>query len=154
MAPRETASLTTPIGIIRIDAQGDALSAITIGGEPGATSDNALLARAADQLEAYFAGELQQFDVPLLPPQTPRGLVLRKAIVGIGYGNGTSYGAIAGRIASSPRAIGQACARNPIPIIVPCHRVLGANHVLGAYSAGNGPSTKIWLLNHEKGLLL
>ena len=151
MAPRETASLTTPIGIIRIEAAGDTLSALQIGGDPCIRSDNPLLRRAIEQIEAYFAGALKRFDLPLAPPRTPRGAVLRQGIVDVGYGDVASYGTIARLIGSSPRALGQACARNMLPIIIPCHRVLGANAVLGAYSAGKGPATKQWLLDHEKG---
>ena len=75
---------------------------------------------------------------------------LRQAIVDIAYGTTASYGALAKAIGSSPRAIGQACARNPFPIIVPCHRILGAGGALGAYSAGEGPITKSRLLDHER----
>lgn len=154
MTLRETGSMPTLIGTIRIETDGDTIAAIRIGDDAGVASDHRLLRAAADQIEAYFAGARRVFDLPLAPSATVRGQVLRQAIVDIGYGDVASYGAIARRIGSSPRALGQACARNPIPIIVPCHRVLGANRVLGAYSAGNGPSTKQWMLDHEQGFSL
>ena len=89
------------------------------------------------------------FDLPLAPAATMRGEVLRQAMVNIGFGDTASYGELAARIGSSARALGQACARNPFPIVVPCHRVLQAGGVLGSYSAGEGPVTKRWLLRHE-----
>ena len=69
-------------------------------------------------------------------------------MIGISHGEALSYGALARLAQSGPRAIGQACARNPLPIIVPCHRVLGSNG-LGHYSGGDGVTTKRWLLAHE-----
>jgi methylated-DNA-[protein]-cysteine S-methyltransferase len=153
MAARETASLSTPIGIVTVSVDAGVLAAIRIGGDASpARTDHPLLARAIDQLREYFAGDRRIFDLPLVASPTPRGAVLRQAIVDISYGDVASYGQIARAIGSSPRALGQACARNPLPIIVPCHRVLGANHVLGAYSAGDGPATKQWLLTHEQGI--
>ena len=71
-------------------------------------------------------------------------------MIGIGYGRTVSYGALATSARSSARAIGQACARNPFPIIIPCHRVLNASGSLGANSAGQGPETKRWLLDFEQ----
>ncbi|HWL46290.1 MAG TPA: methylated-DNA--[protein]-cysteine S-methyltransferase, partial [Sphingomonadaceae bacterium] len=94
---------------------------------------------------------LVHFALPLSPAGTPRGPAHRAAIMAIGYGETASYGEVARAIGSSPRAVGQACARNPLPIIVPCHRVLGAGGAIGHYSAGDGIATKCWLLSHEKG---
>jgi len=65
-------------------------------------------------------------------------------------GETISYGALARIAGSSPRAIGQACARNPFPIVVPCHRVVGSGGAIGHYSAGRGIITKSWLLDHER----
>ena len=127
------------IDAIEILATGDAVA-----------SDPPAIREALRQIEAYFAGRLTAFDLPLAPSPTERGAVLRQGIVDIGYGETASYGALAKAIGSSPRAIGQACARNPFPIVVPCHRILGAGGALGAYSAGNGPITKSRLLDHER----
>jgi len=60
-----------------------------------------------------------------------------------------SYGALARTIASGPRAMGQACRRNPFPLVIPCHRVIGSAGSIGYYSGGNGIATKLWLLEHE-----
>lgn len=103
------------------------------------------------QLNAYFAGRLTHFDLSLAPARTSRGAVLRDAIVAVGHGATASYGELAHAVGSSARAVGQACARNPFPLVVPCHRVLQAGGVLGPYSAGAGPATKRWLLAFEAG---
>ena len=146
------ARIATPIGMITICGTADSLSAITIEsgiGEGEVQSRVPAVMAAVAQLRAYFDGRLQHFDLPLLPLTTPRGEALRAGIAAIGYGETMSYGALAASIGSSPRAIGQACARNPYPIIIPCHRVLGAGGALGAYSAGAGSDTKQQLLIHE-----
>ena len=146
-----TAVIATPIGPLRIAAGDAVLTSISIepvDARPRA-AETPLLREAAEQLEAYFAGRLEAFDLTLEPPETARGAALREAIIGIRYGETLSYGALARIAGSSPRAIGQACARNPFPIVVPCHRVTGANGALGHYSGGDGAATKAWLLNHE-----
>ena len=151
MYARDAASIATPIGLVRVTGTADRIDSIAIlaGGDAVAT-DAPAIREALRQIEAYFARRLTAFDLPLAPSPTDRGAVLRQGIVDIGYGQTASYGALATAIGSSPRAIGQACARNPFPIIVPCHRILGAGGRLGAYSAGNGPITKSRLLDHER----
>lgn len=145
------ALIATPIGMVRVTGDGAALTRIAIesGREAEIQPETALLRESVAQLRAYFAGTLTEFDVPLTPSATPRGQVLRDAIRSIGYGDTLGYGALARQASSGARAIGQACARNPFPIIIPCHRVLAAGGELGAYSAGDGPATKAWLLAHE-----
>lgn len=147
------AAIATPIGIIRLNADGEYLTGVRIDPDPAAraeTSNDPLLRRAADQIEAYFNGTLTDFTVPLAPAGSARGQALREAIASIGYGDTMSYGVLARVVGSGPRAIGQACARNPFPIIIPCHRVLAAGGKLGPYSGGDGPRTKAWLLAHEQ----
>ena len=150
MSSRDHGGIATPIGFVSVTAIGDVVSAITIGGDSVPRGTGECVSEACDQLEAWFAGDRRSFDLPLLPAKTPRGDVLRNGMVAIGYGETMSYGALALELTSSPRAIGQACARNAFPIVVPCHRVLGAGGALGAYSAGDGPKTKAWLLAHER----
>ncbi len=151
MYARDHALIATPLGTIRIEGDDAQVTAVRIGAEdaasPGATT---AVREAAEQLEQWFAGERQDFTVRLAPAATPRGQELRAGLIAVGYGETLSYGALARRLGSSPRAIGQLCARNPFPILVPCHRVLGAGGALGAYSAGEGPKTKSWLLEHER----
>lgn len=148
MYAREPAVIATPLGLVRVEA-GEVVERVTIGVD-AVTAPGAGLAReAARQIDAYFRGALRQFDLPLMPAATPRGEVLRAAIVGIAFGAAASYGELAQRHGSSARAIGQACARNPLPLLVPCHRVL-ASTGLGFYSAGEGVTTKRSLLDHER----
>ena len=151
MYARDHALIATPIGAIRVEGDETALTGIRIGGEGAPSPGNAAAVRAAaEQLEQWFAKEREMFDLPLAPAGTPRGEELRAGLTAIGYGETLSYGALARVLGSSPRAIGQLCARNPFPIVVPCHRVLGSGGALGHYSGGDGPKTKSWLLEHER----
>ncbi|WP_010184334.1 methylated-DNA--[protein]-cysteine S-methyltransferase [Sphingomonas sp. PAMC 26605] len=151
MYARDTTRIATPVGVITLTGDDDALYSITIGGQDDALAGHARSVRAAEeQLRAWFAGTLKTFDLPLSPAVSERGQVLRDAMIAIPYAETLSYGALAKRAGSSARAIGQACARNPFPIVVPCHRVLNASGSLGAYSAGDGPVTKDWLLAFER----
>ena len=151
MYARDAASIATPIGLVRVTGTADRIDAIEILATGDAVASGPPAIREAlRQIEAYFAGRLTAFDLPLAPSPTERGAVLRQGIVDIAFGETASYGALAKAIRSSPRAIGQACARNPFPIVVPCHRILGAGGALGAYSAGDGPITKSRLLDHER----
>lgn len=145
-------SIDTPIGRLAILADDATLTAIRVGAPAGDADDlarSAVLRAAADQLNAYFSNDLKQFDLPLAPLSSPRGAAHRAAITAIDHGAVASYGEIARRIGSGPRAVGQACRRNPFPIVVPCHRVIGAADAIGHYSAGEGVATKRWLLRHE-----
>lgn len=151
MYARDHALIATPIGSIRIDGDETAIIRIQLGAEGPAQPGTASAVRAAaDQLDAYFAGELKDFTVVLPPVKSPRGQALRDGLIAVGYGDAMSYGELARRLDSGPRAVGQLCARNPFPIIVPCHRILAAGGALGAYTAGEGPATKQWLLDHEQ----
>lgn len=147
----ETAAVATPIGLVVIEGDDVTITRIRLAplGSTQASRSPALQA-AAEQLSAWFGGRLRHFDLPLAPAATPRGAVLRQAIVAVGYGDTAGYGELALAVGSSARAVGQACARNPFPLVVPCHRVLQAGGVLGPYSAGDGPSTKRWLLAFEQ----
>lgn len=103
------------------------------------------------RLDAYFAGNLRHFDHPVSPHGTAFQQRVWQAIATIPYGHTASYGDIARLIGSAPRAVGQACGKNPLPIIVPCHRVVG-RHGLGGFSFGDEEqslSVKRWLLQHE-----
>jgi methylated-DNA-[protein]-cysteine S-methyltransferase len=144
----------SPIGTLRLTAENGWLCALDIGeaDAAGERDDEApLLREAVEQLRAWFGRRLTSFTLPLAPALTPRGPVHRAALLAIPFGETASYGEIARAIGSSPRAVGQACARNPLPILVPCHRVLAAGGAIGHYSAGAGITTKRWLLSHENG---
>jgi methylated-DNA-[protein]-cysteine S-methyltransferase len=103
-----------------------------------------------DQLNAYFAGELIDFDLPLAPRGSDFQRRVWDALVQIPYGATTSYGAIARDLGdpTASRAVGAANGRNPIPIIVPCHRVIGADGTLTGF--GGGLPVKRFLLDHEQ----
>ena len=101
--------------------------------------DHPVLAKAVAQLTAYFARDLKEFDLPL----DPHGSVFQRrvwdALLEIGYGETASYGQIAHRLGmtnAASRAVGLANGRNPIPIVIPCHRVIGANGTLTGYAGG------------------
>ena len=107
-----------------------------------------MLRRARAQLDAYFDGELTAFDLPLAPAGTAYQRRVWQALCAIPYGETRCYGDIARLAGGSARSVGQANGRNPIPIIIPCHRVVAAGH-LGGYSGGDGIATKRALLDLE-----
>lgn len=144
------ATFQSPIGPIFVSASPVALTGLRIGAQEQTDDPDPLVREAIAQLTAWFDGRLDRFDLPLEPLLSPRGEAHRAAICAIPYGDTASYGEIARQIASSPRAVGQACRRNPLPIIVPCHRVLAAAGAIGHYTGGEGITTKYWLLNHEQ----
>jgi len=139
---------SSPLGELTLFEDGGALTALRwdAAGETAATP---LLEEAARQLAAYFAGRLERFDLPLAPRGTPHQRRVWAAIAEIAYGETASYGDLATRLASAPRAVGAACRANPLPILLPCHRVLGADGRLIAYSGAGGTATKAWLLRLE-----
>jgi methylated-DNA-[protein]-cysteine S-methyltransferase len=104
------------------------------------------------QLKAYFAGELTDFTLPV---RFERGTAFERAVwqamLEIPYGQTRTYGDLAHATQAIARAVGTACGRNPIPIIVPCHRVVGAGGTLVGFSGGKGVETKSWLLDFERG---
>jgi methylated-DNA-[protein]-cysteine S-methyltransferase len=109
----------------------------------------ALFAEAKEQLSAYFAGTLTEFDLPLQMQGTPFQQSVWEALKTIPYGTTMSYGELAQQLGQpkASRAVGLANGRNPVSIVVPCHRVIGANGKLTGY--GGGVERKQWLLNHE-----
>ncbi len=107
-----------------------------------------LLLETLNQLEQYFDGERQAFDLPLNPHGTPYQRRVWDALLAIPYGETRTYGEIAAIAGGVSRSVGGANSRNPIPIIIPCHRVLAATG-LGGFSGGEGPETKRRLLHLE-----
>ncbi len=110
--------------------------------------DTPLLSRARHQLDAYFLRGLRRFDLPVAPAGTAFQLAVWQQMQAIPYGDTRTYGEIARWLHSAPRAVGTACGRNPIPIVIPCHRVV-ASAGFGGYSGAGGVDTKRWLLAHE-----
>lgn len=150
MSSRDHGGIATPIGFVSVTTFDGQICSIRIGGDGAPNGNSALLRDACSQIDAWFAGERRHFDLPLTPAATPRGAALRAGMIDISYGETMTYGTLATLLQSSPRAIGQACARNPFPIVIPCHRILPTGGRIGAYSTGDGPATKTWLLNHEQ----
>ena len=101
------------------------------------------------QLAAYFAGDLHDFDLPVAPDGTAHDRKVWRAMQEIPPGKTRTYGDIARAIASGAQAVGNACGRNPIPIVIPCHRIVGANGAIGGYSGRGGAETKRFLLGLE-----
>ena len=129
-------SIPSPVGQLTIDEDNAAIVAIRWAEEP-AGNGSPLLAEAARQLEAYFASRLSHFDLPLAPAGSPFEARVWAAMQQIPYGETRSYGDLASAIGSAPRPVGRACGHNPIPIVIPCHRVL-ARGGLGGYSGAGG----------------
>ena len=109
-----------------------------------------LLRRAVEQLHAYFDGALTRFDLPLRPEGTAYRRRVWQTLCDIPHGVTVSYGRIASMAGGSARSVGQALGANPIPVIIPCHRVIGSGGV-GGYSGGGGLDTKRRLLALEAG---
>lgn len=112
-----------------------------------------LLREAERQLTAYFERRLQVFDIPLKPRGTPFQVGVWNAMLRIPFGRTQSYGTLARALGTGSRAVASACGRNPLPIFIPCHRVVGQGPGgqvrLGGYSGGEGPETKRFLLGLE-----
>ncbi len=156
--------LTSPVGPLLVEHDGRAVHALHFweqGKHPPAgtriepTRDDALGWEVARQLREYFAGTRRDFDLPLSPAGTDFQRRVWDALRAIPFGETCSYGDVAGRI-GKPRgsqAVGQANRRNPIPLIVPCHRVLDSKGGISGYmgsAEGEGIARKRWLLDHEK----
>lgn len=142
MTTRSTMTIDSPVGWLRLAGTPDALTQIAFLDErPGddAETPTPLLEEAARQLTAYFAGELTHFELPLAPHGTDFQRRVWAALCDIPYGETASYGDIARRLsltAGGARAVGVANATNPIAIVVPCHRVIGADGTLTGYAGG------------------
>jgi methylated-DNA-[protein]-cysteine S-methyltransferase len=140
-------AIDSPVGCLTLSATPEAIISIAWTDDPQG-EPNALLVEARRQLEAYFAGRLSIFDLPVTPSGSAFDKRVWQAMQRIPYGQTRSYGELAMEVGSAPRAIGGACGRNPIPIVIPCHRVLARNG-LGGYSGGAGLPTKQRLLDLE-----
>uniref|UniRef100_UPI003BAABEC8 methylated-DNA--[protein]-cysteine S-methyltransferase n=1 Tax=Stappia sp. TaxID=1870903 RepID=UPI003BAABEC8 len=139
----------SPVGLLEVEERDGAI--VRLGWD--ATRDaspSPLLEEAAAQLRAYFAGERTVFDLPL----APRGGDFHQAVfarmLAIPFGETRTYGEIAKALGTHGQPVGQACGANPVPVIIPCHRILSANG-LGGYSGRGGLDTKIALLRLEGG---
>lgn len=149
-------ALSSPLGTLLLVAGSDGLRQILLPDPGGSVApdarwhrDDEQLADARAQLAEYFAGTRQRFDLPLAPRGTPFQLAVLKALREIPFGATCSYGDIARRLGqpTASRAVGAANGRNPLAIVLPCHRVIGSDGSLTGYAGGL--AAKRWLLRHE-----
>ncbi len=146
-------SLESQFGRLTLSEDEGRITGLTWGGRAAGELSPALT-EAKRQLLEYFAGRRRDFDLPLAPAGSPTALRVWQLMADIPYGETRSYGALGRDLALSPRAVGQLCGMNPLPIFIPCHRVVGSNGRLGGYSGGEGAETKRRLLQLEHALLL
>jgi methylated-DNA-[protein]-cysteine S-methyltransferase len=141
-------AFNSPIGPLTLSEEDGVIVSLDWGWPPD-SEETPLLLKARDQLEEYFDGKRQVFDLPLAPFGTEFQKRVWQALAAIPFGVTRSYGALAAELGTSARALGTACGRNPIPVIIPCHRVLAGNGGLGGYSGMDGVETKQSLLRLE-----
>lgn len=147
------AILQTPFSRLGVRADNDRVAEIVFlrGHGPALAPQNRLAERTCGQIERYIRDPQYRFDLPIEPRGTAFQRRVWRKIATIGAGRTRSYGEIARELDSSPRAVGQACGANPLPLVVPCHRVLAARGLGGFahHSRGFPLSVKRWLLAHE-----
>lgn len=150
----------SPLGELRLAGDGEALTALYLPDHAGSSmpemvgrDDPGPFATVVAELEAWFAGERTCFEVPLAPAGTPFQQEVWGALRAIPYGQTRGYGELAASVGrpGAARAVGLANGRNPISVIVPCHRVIGVSGALTGY--GGGVERKRWLLDHERSVL-
>jgi methylated-DNA-[protein]-cysteine S-methyltransferase len=156
------ATIASPLGRIELTSDGEAITFLIIegvegsphgrlqhGGRPG--SPDAVITQATQELGEYFAGTRENFEVPVKLVGTAFQQAIWHELLAVPFGSHASYGELAARAGNpqAARAVGGAVGANPVPIIVPCHRILASNNRLTGYSGGSGVSTKIQLLSIE-----
>ncbi len=135
-----TAHWQSPMGLLRIAATDDAITEVVFADAPTPSQDqdHPLIAECIRQLDEYFAGNRTAFELPISPKGTEFERRMWRALCSIPHGTTVSYAQLAQRIDSPKafRAVGSACGKNPIIIIIPCHRVLGSDGGIGGFSCG------------------
>ncbi len=150
-------NVDSPVGPLKLSETAGALTAIewrrsAIPAATGATGHpSPLLTAAARQLDEYFAGRRRSFELPLAPKGSPFQQRVWAEMCRIPYGATARYGDLARALGTAAQPVGQACGANPIPIVIPCHRVVAAGG-LGGFSGGAGLTSKRFLLRHEGAL--
>ena len=144
-------SFDSPIGAITVESTSEKITGLSIGQPSPDFGSSKVLREAKKQLTAYFKGKLTKFDLPVALHGTEFQKAVYKQIAKIGFGKTVSYADIAAKLGKpqASRAVGGAVGSNPVPIIVGCHRVLGASGKITGYSGGDGLPTKRWLLKLE-----
>ena len=141
-------SFHSPIGPITVAEEDSAI--VSLGwGWTQRNEETGLLRIARQQVSDYFDGKRLKFDLPLAPAGTPFQRAVWSRMLAIPYGETATYGGVANSLDSGPRAVGGACAKNPIPILIPCHRVVGGGGQLTGYSGAAGLDSKRYLLQLE-----
>ncbi len=144
-------STHSPVGDLTVTEEDGAIVALDWGWGKEQT-ETPLLRQAVDQLNDFFDEKREDFDLPLAPAGTPFQKAVWREMLKIPKGATKTYGEVSDTLDSAARAVGIACGANPIPIIIPCHRIVGANG-LGGFSAQGGVETKVDLLRFERVLL-
>jgi methylated-DNA-[protein]-cysteine S-methyltransferase len=139
-------TVDTPTGPVILTEEDGAIVKCAWG--RGRRDSSPVLARAERQLHEYFQEQRKQFDLPLRVIGSDFQQRVCAAMMAIPFGETRTYGQIAADLGVPAQAVGQGCGGNPIPILIPCHRVLGAKG-LGGFSGRGGVETKVWLLRHE-----
>lgn len=140
------------LGHVTLTAEGDVLTNLSWSARPPGGADcppDAFLGEAEKQITAYLKGRARSFDLPLGPRGTDFQIRVWQAISAIPFGASETYGSLAHKLGTGPRAVGNAAGANPIPFLVPCHRVLGAGATMGGYSGYGGLRAKAVLLRLE-----
>ena len=150
-----TATIPSPLGPVVLTGSDDGLAGVYFGPRApahaeGLRRDDDAFRVVAEQFEAYFAGAATSFDLPLAAQGTPFQRRVWELLRQVEYGTTTTYGALAARLGNpgASRAVGLANGRNPVGVVVPCHRVVGSNGKLTGYAGGL--DVKRWLLAHER----
>lgn len=144
-----SAYIETPIGLVEVLASNEVILSVLFVDKAKQENTNNLTDIAVLQLGGYFNGDRQQFDLPLSFQGTEFQNNVWQALLDVGYGKTSSYKSIAEKIENpkAVRAVGAANGKNPLTIVVPCHRIIGANGSLTGYAFGT--NKKAWLLDHE-----
>jgi methylated-DNA-[protein]-cysteine S-methyltransferase len=147
------ARVVAPFAVLGVRSSGEALRGIDFlpPGTPALSPADPIAERTAIQLQRYLNDPEFSFDLPIVPVGTPYRQKVWRALREIPCGRVLSYGELARQLGSGPRAVGQACGANPIPIVIPCHRVVSAAGVGGFMHHADGAPIdyKQWLLRHE-----
>jgi methylated-DNA-[protein]-cysteine S-methyltransferase len=146
-----TGAIETEIGWIEFSASNDALTRVEWRAvKPARLSSSPLIRETHRQLALYFDRRLQDFDLPIEADGTPFARDVWQIMRAIPYGRTLTYGEVAAKLQMPAQAIGQACGQNPIAVIIPCHRIVGAG-TMGGYSSELGLAAKSYLLDLESG---
>lgn len=140
----------SPLGYVQVKADDSAIVSVIFTDEPAAVQENALVNRCIGQLQQYFNGGSDKFDIPIRPAGTAFQQEVWRQIANIPFGNKMTYSEIAAAIGktNANRAVGSAVGKNPLALLIPCHRVVPKSDMITGFAWG--PWRKEWLLEHEK----